>query len=73
MQRKIDQYWKRKDNIKETVNAVASKVQRTVSDFGAQTSTISDYQSTQQEQADSILFQEASSIIYTLIRNEQQY
>ena len=73
MQRKIDQYWKRKDNIKETVSAVASKVQRTVSDFGAQTSTISDHQSTQQEQADSILFQEASSIIYPLIWNEQQY
>ena len=63
MQRKIDQYWKRKDNIKETVSAVASKVQRTVSDFGAQTGTISDHQSTQQEQADSILFQEAGSII----------
>jgi len=30
MQRKIDQYWKRKDNIKETVSAVAGKVQRTV-------------------------------------------
>jgi len=73
MQRKIDQYWKRKDNIKETVSAVASKVQRTVSDFGAQISTISDHQSTQQEQADSILFQEASSIIYPLIWNEQQY
>ena len=29
-----------------------------MSDFGAQTSTISDHQSTQQEQADSILFQE---------------
>ena len=62
-----------KNNIKETVSAVASKVQRTVSDFGAQTSTISDRQSTQQEQADSILFQEASSIIYSLIWNEQQY
>jgi len=62
MQRKIDEYRKRKDNIKETVSAVASKVQRTVSDFGAQTNTISDHQSTQQEQADSILFQEASSI-----------
>ena len=62
MQRKIDQYWKKKDNIKETVSAVASKVRRTVSDFGAQTSTISGHQSTQQEQADSILFQEASSI-----------
>ena len=49
MQRKIYQYWKRKDNTKETVSAVASKVQRTVSDFGAQTSTISDHQSTQQE------------------------
>ena len=59
--------------IKETVSAVASKVQRTVSDFGAQTSTISDHQSTQQEQGDSILFQEASSIIYPLIWNEQQY
>jgi len=33
MQRKIYQYWKRKDNIKETVSALASKVQRTVSDF----------------------------------------
>ena len=29
MQRKVDQYWKRKDNIKERVSAVASKVQRT--------------------------------------------
>ena len=73
MQRNIDQYWKRKYNIKETVSGVASKIQRTVSDFGAQTSTISDHQSTQQEQVDSILFQEASSIIYPLIWNEQQY
>jgi len=73
MQRKIDQYWKRKDNIKETVSAVGSKVQRTVSYFGAPTSTISDHQSTQQEQADSILFQEASSIVYPLTWNEQQY
>ena len=73
MQRKIDQYWKRKDNIKETVSAVASKVQRTVSDFGAQASTISDHHTTQQEQANSILFQEARSIIYPLICNEQQY
>ena len=73
MQRKTDQYWKRKDNIKETVSAAASKVQRTVSDFGAQTSAINDHQSTQQEQADSILFPEASSIIYPLIWNEQQY
>ena len=63
MQRKTDQYWKRKDNIKETVSAAASKVQRTVSDFGTQTSTISDHQSSQQEQADSILFQEASSYL----------
>ena len=62
-----------KDNIKETVSAVASKVQRTVSDFGTQTSTISDHQSTQQEQPDSILFREASSIICPLIWNEQQY
>jgi len=69
MQRKIDQYWKRKDINKETVSAVASKVERTVSDVGAQTSTISDHQSTQQEQADSILFQEASSIIDPLIWN----
>jgi len=44
-----------------------------VSDFGAQTSAINDHQSTQQEQADSILFPEASSIIYPLIWNEQQY
>jgi len=73
MQRKIDQYWKRKDNTKGTVSAVASKVQRTVSDFGAQTSTTSDHQSTQQEQAYSILFQESSSIIYPLTWNEQQY
>ena len=73
MQRKIDPYWKRKDNIKETVSAVASKVERTVSDFGAQTSAISDHQSTQQRQADSILFQEDSSIINPLIWNEQQY
>jgi len=51
------------------VSAVASKVQRIVSDFGAQTSTISDHQS----QADSVLFQEVSSIIYSLIWNEQQY
>ena len=36
-------------------------------------STISDHQSTQQEQADSILFREASSIICPLIWNEQQY
>ena len=36
-------------------------------------STISDPQSTQQEQADSILLQEASSTIYPLIWNEQQY
>jgi len=43
-----------------------------LSDFGAQTSTISDHQSMQQE-ADSILFQEASSTIYPLIWNEQQY
>ena len=50
MQRKIYKYWKRKDNIKETVSAVASKVQRTVSDFGAQTSAISDHQSMKQEQ-----------------------
>ena len=55
------------------MSAVASKVQRTVSDFGAQTGTISDHQSTQQEQADSILFQEADSFIYPLIWNEQQY
>ena len=45
------------------MSAVASKVQRTVSDFGAQTSAISVHQSTQQEQADSILFPEASSIL----------
>ena len=44
-----------------------------MSDFGAQTSAINDHQSTQQEQADSILFPEASSIIYPLIWNEQQY
>jgi len=55
------------------VSAVASKVQRTVRDFYAQTSTISDHQSMQQDQADSILFQEVSSIIYPLIWNEQQY
>ena len=55
------------------MSAVASEVQRTVSDFGAQTSTISDHQSTQQERADYILFPEASSIIYPLIWNEQQY
>ena len=55
------------------MSSVASKVQRIVSDFGAQTSTISDHQSAQQEQADSILFQEASSIIYPFIWNEQQY
>jgi len=56
MQRKIDQYWKRKDNIKETVSALGSKVLRNVTYFGPQTSTISDHQSTQQEQAVSILF-----------------
>ena len=57
------------------MSAEASKVQKTASDFhfGAQTSTISDHQSTQREQADSILFQEASSIIYPLTWNEQQY
>jgi len=44
-----------------------------VSDFGAQSSTISDHQSTQQEQADYILYLEASSITYPLIWNEQQY
>jgi len=54
MQRKIDQYWKRKDINKETVSAIAGKVQRTVSDVGAQTSTINDLQPTQQEQVDSI-------------------
>jgi len=46
------------------VSAIASKVQRIVSDVGAQTSTISDHQPTQHEQADSILVHEASSIIY---------
>ena len=44
-----------------------------MSDFGAQTSTISDHQSTQQEQADSILFQEDSSIIYPSTWSEQPY
>ena len=55
------------------MSAVANKVQRTASDFGAQTNTIRDHQSTQQEQADSILFQESSSIIHPLVWNEQQY
>ena len=55
------------------MSAIASKVQRTVSDVGAQTSTISDQQPTQQEQAGSILVHEASSIIYPLIWNKQQY
>ena len=39
--------------------------------FTATKTCPSDHQSTQQEQADSILFPEASSIIYPLIWNEQ--
>jgi len=35
MQRKIDQYWTRKESSKETLSAT-SKVQATVSDAGAQ-------------------------------------
>jgi len=37
MQRKIYQYWRRKERSKETLNATASKVQINVSDVGAQT------------------------------------
>ena len=37
MQRKIDQYWRRKESNKETLSATTSKVQITVSDAGAQT------------------------------------
>jgi len=37
MQRKIDQYWRRKESSKETLSATTSKVQITVSDGGAQT------------------------------------
>jgi len=37
MQRKIDQYWRRKGSSKETLSATTSKVQITVSDVGAQT------------------------------------
>jgi len=36
MQRKIDQYWRRKESSKETLSAITSKVQITVSDVGAQ-------------------------------------
>ena len=36
MQRKIYQYWRRKERSKETLNATASKVQINVSDVGAQ-------------------------------------
>jgi len=37
MQRKIDQYWRRKGSSKETLSATTSKVQITVSDVGSQT------------------------------------
>jgi len=37
MQRKIDQYWRRKESSKETLSATTSKVQITVSDVGART------------------------------------
>jgi len=36
MQRKIDQYWRRKESSKETLSVTTSKVQITVSDVGAQ-------------------------------------
>jgi len=34
MQRKIDQYWRRKESSKETLTATTSKVQINVSDVG---------------------------------------
>jgi len=37
MQRKIYQYWRRKESSKEILSATTSKVQITVSDVGAQT------------------------------------
>jgi len=37
MQKKIDQYWRRKKSSKKTLSATTSKVQITVSDVGAQT------------------------------------
>jgi len=37
MQRKIDQYWRRKESSKETLSAITSEVQITVNDVGAQT------------------------------------
>jgi len=36
MQRKIDEYWRRKKSSKGTLSAVTSKVQITMSDIGAQ-------------------------------------
>jgi len=37
MQRKIDQYWRRKESSKETMSATTRKIQITVSDVGVQT------------------------------------
>ena len=67
MQRKINHYWKRKETSDETLNSVATKVQRTKSNVIVQSSAISNPLPVNQDQVE-----EKCSTVYLLICSEQQ-
>ena len=67
MQRKINQYWKRKETSDETLSSLATKVQKTESNVSAQNSVISDPLPMHQDQVE-----EKCSTVYPLIWTEQQ-
>ena len=68
MQRKINQYWKRKETSHETVSSLATKVQKTESNVNSQSRAISDPLPMHQEQVE-----KSCSTVYPLIWIEQQY
>ena len=68
MQRKINNYWKRKETSDEILSSVATKVQRTGSNVTVQSSAISNPLPVNQDQVE-----EKCSTVYPLIWSEQQY
>ena len=68
MQRKSNQYWKRKETRDETLSLLAIKVQKTESNVSAQSSAINDPLPMHQDQVE-----KKCSTVYPLIWTEQQH
>ena len=66
MQRKINQYWKRKETSDETLSSLATKVKKTESNVSAQNSAISNPLPMHQDQ-----FEKKCFTAYPLIWTEQ--